>query len=180
MANGQGGGKHVTGPAHPARPLNTPPPTRPTQDGQASAEEVLRSLALDGAVNARLGSVDGAVWQVGGRAAGINNGERSGPKRALLRAASVPPALLPARPTPAPPPRPQAFDANGSGTVDAAEWGAALGDIGGAKGASASEYIFERVDALTDSKGQLREDAFANALGLVKGVVLSGGGVPGF
>lgn len=96
------------------------------QDGTLTAEELLRSLALDGAVSDD--AVDADVYGV--------------------------------------------FDANRNGKVDAGEWQKALGDLGGGTGDGAKRYVFERVDRLTDSGGQLNESDFGTALMLMRTIVL--------
>ncbi|GBF95672.1 hypothetical protein Rsub_08654 [Raphidocelis subcapitata] len=98
-------------------------------DGRVSGEEVLRSLALDGAVNAR-GDAGEDVFKV--------------------------------------------FDADRSGTVDAAEWARALGDLG-PSGEGAKAYIYGRVDRLSDSDGALDASDFGTALRVARDVVLGGG-----
>ena len=95
------------------------------QDGTLTAEELLRSLALDGAVSED--AVDAEVFGV--------------------------------------------FDSNRNGKVDSNEWQRALGDLGAA-GDGAKKYVFERVDRLTESGGQLNETDFGTALTLLRTVVL--------
>lgn len=60
-----------------------------------------------------------------------------------------------------------AFDADGNGRVDAAEWDAGLGDLG-PSGAPLKRFIFERADLLSGSRGRLGAGAFGPALGLAR------------
>lgn len=99
-------------------------------DGKLTVEEVLRSLALDMAINDQMAKVDDGVFAV--------------------------------------------FDANDNGLIDSGEWQRALGDLG-PSGDGAKKYIFERVDQLANSDGQLDGTDFAAALTLARDLVLGGG-----
>jgi hypothetical protein len=60
---------------------------------------------------------------------------------------------------------------NRSGTIDRAEFRQGLGDLG-PEGEALKDFVFNRVDRLTESKGQLDVTDFANALTLARVVIL--------
>lgn len=95
------------------------------QDGKLTTEEVLRSIALDGAVDDD--AVDESVFEV--------------------------------------------FDRNKDQKVDRGEWVAALGDFG-PNGDGFKQYVFTRVDHLTESQGKLDINEFATALVVVRTAAL--------
>jgi len=94
-------------------------------DGVLKSEELLRALALDGAVDDD--AIDKDVVEV--------------------------------------------FDRNNSGTIDRAEFNQGLGDLG-PEGDAVKNFVFNRVDRLTQSNGQLDVTDFANALTLARVVIL--------
>lgn len=94
-------------------------------DGVLKSEELLRALALDGAVDDD--AIDKDVVAV--------------------------------------------FDRNNNGTIDRAEFRQGLGDLG-PDGTALKDFVFDRVDRLTQSNGQLDLTDFANALTLARVVVL--------
>lgn len=128
------------------------------QDGNLTSEEVLRSLAIDGAVNDGLEQVDNRIFKVGSarRAtpsgcgscvtlrAGLRAAVRSqqASTNAMVKPVSSAVSILltqtklPASagskhgPTTLPRPPPQVFDANNNGMIDAKEWAKTLGDLG--------------------------------------------------
>ena len=60
---------------------------------------------------------------------------------------------------------------NNSGTIDRAEFNQGLGDLG-PEGDAVKNFVFNRVDRLTQSNGQLDVTDFANALTLARVVIL--------
>eukprot|EP00775_Hariotina_reticulata_P008853 gene8852-9032_t len=63
------------------------------------------------------------------------------------------------------------FDSNGNGTVEVDEFKTALGDLG-RNGEATKDFVFGRVDNLSASSGSLNSSAFANALVLMRTVLL--------
>lgn len=61
---------------------------------------------------------------------------------------------------------------NVNGTIERAEFVSALGDVGGADGEAAKAYVHGRVDHLSGSGGHLNASAFANALVLMRTLLL--------
>lgn len=61
---------------------------------------------------------------------------------------------------------------NGNGTIERGEFVDALGDVGGADGDTAKAFVFGRVDHLSGSGGHLNASSFANALVLMRTLLL--------
>jgi hypothetical protein len=131
------------------RPPTAVPPPAPCQkqDGTLTSEELLRSLALDGAVSED--AVDSGVFSVrggagagpgpggGGCAAGVfpltilNAAGQGGLPDAGRRSHRTQTnALLSESAANPQPPATQVFDSNGNGRVEAEEWQKGLGDLG--------------------------------------------------
>jgi hypothetical protein len=60
---------------------------------------------------------------------------------------------------------------NGNGTIEQEEFRQALGDVG-ANGDAAKDFVYSRVDRLSESSGHLNSSAFGNALVLMRAVLL--------
>uniref|UniRef100_A0A383V5T2 EF-hand domain-containing protein n=1 Tax=Tetradesmus obliquus TaxID=3088 RepID=A0A383V5T2_TETOB len=63
------------------------------------------------------------------------------------------------------------FDRNANGTIEQEEFRAGLGDVG-SNGDAAKDFVYGRVDRLSDSGGHLNSSAFGNALVLMRAVLL--------
>jgi hypothetical protein len=60
---------------------------------------------------------------------------------------------------------------NDNGTIEQDEFRQGLGDIG-SNGDAAKDFVYGRVDRLSDSGGHLNSSAFGNALVLMRAVLL--------
>jgi hypothetical protein len=69
------------------------------------------------------------------------------------------------------PPPETVFCRNNNGTIEQEEFRTGLGDIG-ANGDAAKDFVFGRVDRLSDSNGHLNSSAFGNALVLMRANLL--------